>query len=73
MSVLGHVLNHVPEYVPKHVPEYMNFVLRHMPDKHVLEHVLKRMAHTFPMTLTHLMLFHYKSNYKFGTDSKNKQ
>ena len=49
------MLKHVPEYMPKDV-------LRHMPDKHVLEHVpghvsrlmpkhmVKRMVHTVLMT-----------------------
>ena len=43
----GTCLRHVPEYVLKHVP---NNVLRHMLDKHVLEHVLNRMANAVLMT-----------------------
>ena len=37
-----HVLKHVPKYVLKHMSKH---VLRRMPDKNVLEQVLKRMAH----------------------------
>ena len=55
----GHVLEHMPGHVPrhllKHVPEYVlqyvpKHVLRHMLDKHLLEHVLTRMAHAVLMT-----------------------
>ena len=64
-QVIGHMPGYVPSYKLKHVPDmqvpkYMlkhvpKNVFRHVPDKYVIElvpgHVLKQMAHTFPMTL----------------------
>ena len=62
VPVLGHVLKHVSRHVlGRHVPELEHMPghgLRHMPDKHVLEHVSRRipkpvlngMAHAVLMT-----------------------
>ena len=38
--VLGHVLRNVPNYVLMPAPQH---VLRHMPDKHMLEHMSKQL------------------------------